>query len=64
MRRFLKATGSVLIASMIMVVCQSNNNKNNANNKEETKESNQTNQAKETGFPNWGYDIQHTRHVP
>ena len=64
MRHFLKATGSVLLASMVIVGCQTNNKQNNANNKEETKESNQANQVKETGFPNWGYDLQHTRHVP
>ncbi|GIN87865.1 alcohol dehydrogenase [Heyndrickxia sporothermodurans] len=64
MRRFLKATGSVLLASIVIVGCQTKNNQNNANNEETTKKSNQANQVKETGFPNWGYDLQHTRHVP
>ncbi|MGE6261234.1 PQQ-binding-like beta-propeller repeat protein [Heyndrickxia sporothermodurans] len=64
MRRFLKATGSVLLASIVIVGCQTKNNQNNANNEETAKKSNQANQVKETGFPNWGYDLQHTRHVP
>ncbi|MFL6562745.1 MAG: PQQ-binding-like beta-propeller repeat protein, partial [Bacillus sp. (in: firmicutes)] len=63
--RYLKSLGLVLLASMVIVGCQSNNNKNNANKKNgETKESSQANQEDETGFPNWGYDFQHTRHVP
>lgn len=64
MKRFLKSLGLVLLASMVIVGCQSNNDKNNAKNKEETKESNRANQEDEKGFPNWGYDLQHTRHVP
>lgn len=64
MRRFLKAIGSVLLASIVIVGCQTKNNQNNANNEETAKKSNQANQVKETGFPNWGYDLQHTRHVP
>ncbi|MGE8207770.1 PQQ-binding-like beta-propeller repeat protein [Heyndrickxia sp. NPDC080065] len=58
MRRFLKATGSVLLASIVIVGCQTKNNQ------KETKVTNKANQVKETGFPNWGYDLQHTRHVP
>ncbi|KQL52155.1 hypothetical protein AN964_00375 [Heyndrickxia shackletonii] len=64
MRRFLKATGLVLLASTVIVGCQTKNNQNNANNQGQTTKSNQANQVKETGFPNWGYDLQHTRHVP
>ncbi|MDP4169106.1 MAG: PQQ-binding-like beta-propeller repeat protein, partial [Bacillota bacterium] len=64
MKSFLKVTGSVLLASIVIVGCQTNNKQNKANKEEKTKKSNQVNVVKEAGFPNWGYDLQHTRHVP
>ncbi|QQZ11338.1 PQQ-binding-like beta-propeller repeat protein [Heyndrickxia vini] len=65
MKRYLKATGSVLLAGMVLVGCQSNNNQNDTNNgTKKSSDNNQANQVKGTGFPNWGYDLQHTRHVP
>lgn len=59
MRRYLKVIGIALLALVLVVGCQSKNEnkKNNANN-QVAKNKN------DTGFPNWGYDYQHTRHVP
>ncbi|MED3652015.1 PQQ-binding-like beta-propeller repeat protein [Heyndrickxia sporothermodurans] len=59
MRRYLKVIGIALLALVLVVGCQSktDKNKNNANN-QAAKNNN------ETGFPNWGYDYQQTRHVP
>src|SRR3954453_19363567 len=63
MSHILKVIGSVLLGNMVLVGCQTNNNQNKSGTKESSKE-NQANQVKGTGFPNWGYDVQHTRHVP
>jgi alcohol dehydrogenase (cytochrome c) len=59
LRRYVKAISVALLMLILIVGCQTNtgNNKNTANK--------QTNKAaKETGFPLWGYDYQHTRNVP
>lgn len=65
MRSFVKALSIILLALMVLVGCQSNN-QGKSNNGGANKESKQENQkAKQPkGFPLWGYDLQQTRHVP
>ncbi|KQL52158.1 hypothetical protein AN964_00390 [Heyndrickxia shackletonii] len=62
MKRYLKAVSIALLAVFVIAGCatnQGNKQKNNANNANQPAKA-----TKETGFPNWGYDLQQTRHVP
>jgi alcohol dehydrogenase (cytochrome c) len=59
LRRYLKVISMALLAVILIIGCQSKpeDEKDNTN-KEATKA------KKDTGFPTWGYDYQHTRNVP
>lgn len=62
MKHYLKVVSIALLAVFVIAGCatnQGNKQKNNANNANQPAKA-----TKETGFPNWGYDLQQTRHVP
>jgi alcohol dehydrogenase (cytochrome c) len=59
LRRYVKMISIALLSAVLVVGCQTKNDKNqNTANKQTTKT------KKDTGFPIWGYDYQQTRHVP
>ncbi|MED1470017.1 PQQ-binding-like beta-propeller repeat protein [Bacillus salipaludis] len=60
LNRYVKMTSTAFLAVMLLLAgCQTKKE-----NKQDTTEKQTAETKKDTGFPLWGYDYQHTRHVP